>query len=93
MLVFWDSRLLGQMKEKPLAPSLRVPKYIQLGLSFHSMESTWRTSSPIDAASICKLVGQTRKHAGHTLAIAFLDDSRLKENKGQRLVLREKQDT
>lgn len=82
------------MKEKPSAPSLWVPKYIQLGLSsFHSKKSTRRNSSPIDAASICKLVGQTRKHAGHTLAIAFLDDSRPKENKGQRLVLREKQDT
>lgn len=81
------------MKEKPSVPSLWVPKYIQLGLSFHRIKSTWRNSSPIDATSSCKLVGQTRKHVGYTLAIAFLDDSKPKENKGQRLVLREKQDT
>lgn len=79
------------MKENPSAPSLWVPKHIWLRLSFHSMRSTWRNSSPIDATSISKLVGQTRKHAGHTLAIATLDNSRLKENKGQRLVLLEKQ--
>lgn len=78
------------MKENPSAPSLWVAKHIRLGLSFHSMRSTWR-NSPIDATSISKLVGQTRKHAGHTLAIATLDNSRLKENKGQRLVLLEKQ--
>lgn len=81
------------MKEKPSVPSLWVSKYIQLGLSFHSIKSTWRNSSPIDTSSRCKLVGQTRKHIGHTLAIAFLDDSKPKENKGQRLVLRGKQDT
>lgn len=53
--------------EKPSAPSLWVPKYIQLGLSFHSMKSAWMNSSPINATNISKLVGQTRKHAGHTL--------------------------